>query len=465
MSSDVWGRPGRFVKFTGDLAQALWHGRFTALERGIIDFVLVQVMAVPDDTACQGVDTSVRRLAAALGAKVSGVERALRRLVQRGVVLARRHERGHGRRRYHLAHPSLWSGEPLDVGARVSEEWAVATVWPGPSVGLEAGAGVGLKAGAADGLTTDAGAGPQAVVGVGSQAAVGVGSQAVAGALHPADAGVGSQAVAGAPHPADAGVGLDAGAESAPRQTATRAREPEKESVQDGRESSFLQKGRPKERRSVHDLWMKQGGRRVSLVQAARQVAARLELEGLPSDAVSVRDRVERLYGQWWTTELIGEALDASRIPSRSAAPSGAATDTEPCVLDHLESIEPVSLMASWIAQAMASMSDEERATVGPVANMTPEPLPKGLGARVSPSGFGPPLPRVAEQASEPPSGEVQEPALPSPKVSDRLAERFQTTWATPHETRSQARWRATRNATENPAARTKVTRAGGSDT
>ena len=72
MPADAWGRPGRFVKFTGDLARALWHGRFTALERGIIDFVLVQVMAVPDDTACQGVDTSVRRLAAALGAKVSG---------------------------------------------------------------------------------------------------------------------------------------------------------------------------------------------------------------------------------------------------------------------------------------------------------------------------------------------------------------------------------------------------------
>jgi len=396
MSSDVWGRPGRFVKFTGELAQVMCRARFTAIERGIVDFVLVQVMAVPDETARLGVDTSVRRLAKALGAGVSGVERALRRLMDRGVVVARRHERGHGRRRYHLAHPSLW-GAACAVGGRRGPEWEVVTVWPGESVGLEA-AGVGPHGEGGVGSVGDGGVGLAGGGGVGLAGAGGVGPAG--------DTGVGPAG--------DGGVGLPGDAVSASGRTATRARVPESEMGGDGRESSFVEK-RSKEGTSVDELWMKLGGRRVSLMQAVRQVATRLELVGRSCDVASVQAEVERVYGQWWNARVIAEALKAGRLVGRSEP----VVDEAPAqsMQDLLAQVEPGTPMAGWIAEALEDierdqaafnandrkcsvLDDSDGSQPGtPMARWIAEaeaeaerlreavPLPKGLGAKVSPEG------------------------------------------------------------------------------
>jgi hypothetical protein len=283
-----------FFKVSAGWLRAVRALRLSGTAREILDELAFQVGSVPCPEADLGVAGSVRLFAQKLGRARSSVEKALAELREKGVLLRRLHEHGHGRMRYHLAHPSTWgTGSAGGFGPEgPAELWGVPTVAPtgrrGPA-GRDGAVPAGRDGGVAGGR--------------------------VEGVPRGQDGRVRSREDAGVPERRDA-VSRRGG-------TATRGRGGELQSRTQSRVHTSRRdegsKGGSGQRRGVWELWVAhpRTGERVPLPRVAGAIRAELgELDPgeLPA---AVQQAICERGGPSFTRERIAEALAAAPAEAR----------------------------------------------------------------------------------------------------------------------------------------------------
>ena len=276
MWTDESPNPALFFKMSASLIRALRAARLSPTARDIFDELAFHVRSIPNEATDKGVDTSVRHLAQHLGRSANAVEAGLNQLLDKGILVRRAHERGHGRMRYHLAHPSAWqASEPAaEVPAREDPRWPVAVMAP---------------------------------------ASLGRGTP-----------GVGARRDGGVPMVRDSAVPCVVDAASPARGTATRARDL-KNQIQP---KSFVQTGRKEP--NVWNLWISIGGKRVPLPRVVADLGM-----GEDADVKAVQEAIARRWNQTFGAHIIAAAIKAAprsvvaKVRAPAKAPAAATSMLE----------------------------------------------------------------------------------------------------------------------------------------